>query len=86
VWWYIALIPHLESRGRQVSEFEASLVYRASSRTARDTQRNPVSKEKKRKEKKRKEKKRKEKKRKEKKLGTTGDRTQNLLYASCVHH
>jgi hypothetical protein len=27
-----------------VSEFEASLVYRVSSRTARATQRNPVSK------------------------------------------
>ena len=33
-------------RGRQISEFEASLVYRVSSRTARATQRNPVSKEK----------------------------------------
>ena len=32
------------SRGRQISEFEASLVYRVSSRTARATQRNPVSK------------------------------------------
>ena len=31
-------------RGRWVSEFEASLVYRVSSRTARATQRNPVSK------------------------------------------
>jgi hypothetical protein len=31
-------------RGRQISEFEASLVYRVSSRTARATQRNPVSK------------------------------------------
>jgi len=30
--------------GRQISEFEASLVYRVSSRTARATQRNPVSK------------------------------------------
>ena len=30
------------SRGRQISEFEASLVYRLSSRTARATQRNPV--------------------------------------------
>ena len=30
-------------RGRQISEFEASLVYRVSSRTARATQRNPVS-------------------------------------------
>jgi hypothetical protein len=68
----------LGGRGRQISEFEASLVYRVSSRTARATQRNLVSKnqdkEKKRKEKKRKErrkegkeKKRKEKKRKEKK-------------------
>jgi hypothetical protein len=31
-------------RGRQISEFEASLVYRVSSRTARATQRNPVLK------------------------------------------
>jgi hypothetical protein len=31
-------------RGRQISEFEASLVYRVSSRTARTTQRNPVLK------------------------------------------
>ena len=30
--------------GRQTSEFEASLVYRMSSRTARVTQRNTVSK------------------------------------------
>jgi hypothetical protein len=62
-------------------EFEASLVYKVSSRTARATQRNPVSKNQKRKKKRkgkerkgkerkgkeRKEKKRKEKKRKEKK-------------------
>jgi hypothetical protein len=34
----------LGGRGRRVSEFEASLVYRVSSRTARATQRNPVSK------------------------------------------
>jgi hypothetical protein len=34
----------LEGRGRQISKFEASLVYRVSSRTARATQRNPVSK------------------------------------------
>jgi hypothetical protein len=33
-------------RGRQISEFEASLVYRVSSRSARATQRNPVSKNK----------------------------------------
>jgi hypothetical protein len=31
-------------RGRQIYEFEPSLVYRVSSRTARATQRNPVSK------------------------------------------
>jgi hypothetical protein len=34
----------LGGRGRQISVFEASLVYRVSSRTARATQRNPVSK------------------------------------------
>jgi hypothetical protein len=33
----------LGGRGKQISEFEASLVYRVSSRTARATQRNPVS-------------------------------------------
>jgi hypothetical protein len=33
----------LGGRGRQISEFVASLVYRVSSRTARATQRNPVS-------------------------------------------
>jgi hypothetical protein len=31
-------------RGRQISEFEARLVYKVSSRTARAIQRNPVSK------------------------------------------
>jgi hypothetical protein len=30
--------------GRWISEFEASLVYKVSSRTAKATQRNPVSK------------------------------------------
>ena len=39
---------------RYICEFEASLVYRVSSRTARDTQRNPVSKKKKSERKKRK--------------------------------
>jgi hypothetical protein len=39
----------LEGRGRQISEFEASLVYRVSSRTARATQRNPVLEKKKKK-------------------------------------
>jgi hypothetical protein len=46
----------LGGRGRQISEFEASLVYKVSSRTARDTQRNPVSKKKKKRKKKEKEK------------------------------
>jgi hypothetical protein len=40
------------SRGRWISEFETSLVYRVSSRTARATQRNPVSKKRKKKKKK----------------------------------
>jgi hypothetical protein len=36
----------LGGRSRWISEFEASLVYTVSSRTARATQRNPVSKNK----------------------------------------
>jgi hypothetical protein len=39
----------LGGRGRRISEFEASLVYKVSSRTARAIQRNPVSKNKKQK-------------------------------------
>jgi hypothetical protein len=42
----------LGGRGRQISEFKASLVYRVSSRTARAIQRNPVSKNQKKKKKK----------------------------------
>jgi hypothetical protein len=34
----------LGGRGRRISEFEASLVYRVSSRTSKTTQRNPVLK------------------------------------------
>jgi hypothetical protein len=34
----------LGGKGRRISEFEASLGYRVSFRTARATQRNPVSK------------------------------------------
>jgi hypothetical protein len=37
----------LGGRGRQISEFEASLVYKVSSRAARAVQRNPVSRKKK---------------------------------------
>jgi hypothetical protein len=36
----------LGGRGRRISEFEASLVYKVRSRTARATQRNPVLKNK----------------------------------------
>jgi hypothetical protein len=36
----------LGGRGRWISEFEASLVYKVSSRTARATQKNPVLKNK----------------------------------------
>jgi hypothetical protein len=36
---------HLGGRGRWISEFKASLVYKVSSRTVRTTQRNPVSKQ-----------------------------------------
>jgi hypothetical protein len=39
----------LGGRGRWISEFEASLVYKVSSRTARAIQRNPASKKQKRK-------------------------------------
>jgi hypothetical protein len=39
----------LGGRGWRISEFEASLVYKVSSRTARAIQRNPVSKKQKRK-------------------------------------
>jgi hypothetical protein len=39
----------LGGRGRRISEFEASLVYKVSSRTARVIQRNSVSKKKKKK-------------------------------------
>jgi hypothetical protein len=45
----------LGGRGRQISEFEDSLVYKVSSRTARAIQRYPVSKKKKKKKEKKKE-------------------------------
>jgi hypothetical protein len=41
---YLPLSLYSGDRNRQISEFEASLVYGASSRTARATQRNPVLK------------------------------------------
>jgi hypothetical protein len=45
---------HSRGRGRWISEFEASLVYKVSSRTARAIKRNPVSKNQKKKKKKKK--------------------------------
>ena len=42
-------IPALGGRGRWISEFEVSLVYKVSSRTARAIQRNPVLKKEKKK-------------------------------------
>jgi hypothetical protein len=45
-WWRTPLIPALgrQRQGRRISEFEAILVYKVSSRTTRAIQRNPVSK------------------------------------------
>jgi hypothetical protein len=42
--WAVVAHAFDPSRGRQISEFEASLVYKVSSMTAKAIQRNPVSK------------------------------------------
>jgi hypothetical protein len=42
-WWHTPLIPALGRQRQTISEFEASPVYKVSARTARATQRNPVS-------------------------------------------
>jgi len=42
-WWHRPLLPAREGRCWQISEFKARLVYRVTSRKARDTQRNPDS-------------------------------------------
>jgi hypothetical protein len=57
-WWHTPLIP-AGGRGRRISEFEASQFYKVSSRTAKATQRNRVSKNQKKKKKKKKKEKRK---------------------------
>jgi len=41
-WWCMPLIQHLGGRGRKISEFEDSLVYGVSSRTAKTAQKNSV--------------------------------------------
>jgi hypothetical protein len=44
LWWYMPLIPALGRPKQANCEFEASLIYKVSSRTAKTvTQRNPVS-------------------------------------------
>jgi hypothetical protein len=55
----------LGGRGRWISEFEASLFYRVSSRTARAIQRNPVSKKTKKKKNKKRRKRRRKREREE---------------------
>jgi hypothetical protein len=57
----------LGGRGRRISEFKASLVYRVSSRIARAIQRNPASKKQKQKQNKTKNRNKKKRKEKEKK-------------------
>ena len=40
-WWHTPLIPAFRRQRQWISVFEASLVYKVSSRTARAIQRNP---------------------------------------------
>jgi hypothetical protein len=59
----------LGGRGRQISEFKASVIYRVSSRTASATKRNPVSK----------------KKKKKKKRFATSSTTKQILVSKTTH-
>jgi hypothetical protein len=77
----------LGGRGRQISEFEASLVYKVSSKTARATKRNPVSKTKNQKQKQKRKKERKKERERErekerKKLG--GESRRNVRLSSAI--
>jgi hypothetical protein len=65
----------LGGRGRRISEFKASLVYKVSSRTARAIQRNPVSGKKK--EKRKKERKKKKEKNHRRKLPQPKERNRH---------
>jgi hypothetical protein len=71
----------LGGRGRQISEFKASLVYRVSSRTVKASQRNPVSKSKQtNKKQKQKQKPKTKQKTKEKKSVTSGIRAVQIQW------
>jgi hypothetical protein len=67
----------LGGRGRQISEFEASLVYKVSSRTARAIQRNPVSKNQKKK-------KERERERKKKRESAEKGKERQVHWDSCT--
>jgi hypothetical protein len=73
-------------RGRRISEFETSLVYKVSSRTARAIQRNPVSKKpnKKQKNKTNKQKKQKQTNKQKTERRTYVNDTQGLLRGFCL--
>jgi hypothetical protein len=81
----------LGGRGRRISEFKANLVYKVSFRTARATQRNPVSKKQKRKRKKenkqtnkqKKQKTKKEKRKKKRKKYCPCDCDDNFFFQVC---
>jgi hypothetical protein len=77
----------LGGRGRWISEFEASLVYKVSSRTARATQRNPILKKNQQKTKKQKTNKtKKERKEGRKKERRKKERKENVLQACLKPH
>jgi hypothetical protein len=67
MWWCTPLIPAFRKQ-RQVGlyEFQASLLYRVSSRTSRATQRNPVTKKERRRRRRRRKRRRRKRKRRRK--------------------